>query len=75
MELWRIVVALWLRTLQYQKFDQILKSQNSLDPISYSIHYFVTADDEIIASETNLSLFAHLLFFLEFIKIAHDDDP
>ena len=62
-------MALWLRTLQYQKFDQVLKSQNSLDPISYSIHNFVTADDKIIASETNLSLFAHLLFFLRLSRL------
>ena len=32
-------------------------------PISYTIHYFVTADQEIIASDITLNLSADLLFF------------
>ena len=31
-------------------------------PISYTIHYFVTVDQEIIASDTTLNLSADLLF-------------
>ena len=33
-------------------------------PITYTIHYFLTADDEIVASDTGLILTADLLFLV-----------
>ena len=43
-------------------------------PISYAIPYFVTADDEIIVTDTTLNLSANLLF-LDIIRMTNDYDP
>ena len=49
-----VISEIWL-SLQ---ISELIRS-----PISYTIHYFVTADQEIIASDITLNLSADLLFF------------
>ena len=49
-------------------------SELTRSPISYSIHYLVTAEDEFIAFDNTISFSVNLISH-EIIQIANDDDP